>query len=525
MPGIGNNGATQGGPVVSSHDTSGSGWTTVGEYLATRLYQIGLKHTFVVPGDYNLLLLDKLLTIPEMEQVGCCNELNCSFAAEGYARANGAAACVVTYNVGALSAFDGIAGAYAESLPVILISGSPNTNDAGNFHVLHHTIGTLDLSYQLDMAKKITCAAVAISRAEDAPRLIDYAIRQALLQKKPAYIEVPMNLAGEACAHPGPITAVTAPECSDPHSLAAAVEAAHTFFSSRLKPMILVGPKLRAGGAEQAMVRLAEAAGCAVAVMPSAKSFYPESHPQFCGVYWGAIGTLGTNALIDWTDGILGVGTVFTDYSTIGWRAQPASSRLFTIDLDHVGHASIDFSRVQMTEMLDALARVIKRNDATMLQHNRLKPHPPHIPTAPADALLTRGEIGRQIQQVLTADCTLFAETGDSWFNGVAMQLPTGARFEVEMQWGHIGWSIPASFGYAMSARHRKVVTMIGDGSFQVTAQEASQMVRHKLPVIIFLINNRGQHCPYLTHSFRSSTTTLCCTSLSTVFACLSHFQ
>ena len=344
-----------------SHSSAASaGWSTVGEYLAIRLSQIGLKHTFVVPGDYNLVLLDKLLTVAGMEQVGCCNELNCSFAAEGYARANGAAACVVTYNVGALSAFDGIAGAYAENLPVILISGAPNTNDAGAFHVLHHTIGTTDLSYQLDMAKKITCAAVAITRAEDAPRLIDHAIRQAILQKKPAYIEIPMNLAGEPCASPGPSSAITAPELSDPESLAAAVEAAQSFFASRLKPMILVGPKLRAGGAEAAMVRLAEALGCAVAVMPSAKSFFQEEHPQFCGVYWGAISTHGANALIDWTDGILCVGSVFNDYTTIGWRAQPAASRLFSVDLDHVSHQSLDFSRVQMADMLDALAKVVR---------------------------------------------------------------------------------------------------------------------------------------------------------------------
>ena len=108
-----------------------TGTVTIGSYLATRLEQIGLKHHFVVAGDYNLVLLDQLLLNKNMQQVYCCNELNCAFAAEGYARANGAAACVVTYSVGALSAFDGLAGAYAENRPVILISGSPNTNDLG----------------------------------------------------------------------------------------------------------------------------------------------------------------------------------------------------------------------------------------------------------------------------------------------------------------------------------------------------------------------------------------------------------
>ncbi|HCE37938.1 thiamine pyrophosphate-binding protein, partial [Zymomonas mobilis] len=78
---------------------------TVGTYLAERLVQIGLKHHFAVAGDYNLVLLDNLLLNKNMEQVYCCNELNCGFSAEGYARAKGAAAAVVTYSVGALSAF------------------------------------------------------------------------------------------------------------------------------------------------------------------------------------------------------------------------------------------------------------------------------------------------------------------------------------------------------------------------------------------------------------------------------------
>ena len=79
---------------------------TVGNYLATRLDQIGVKHYFVVPGDFNLILLDQLLENKSMEQIGCCNELNAAYAAEGYARINGCGAVVTTMNVGAFSALD-----------------------------------------------------------------------------------------------------------------------------------------------------------------------------------------------------------------------------------------------------------------------------------------------------------------------------------------------------------------------------------------------------------------------------------
>ncbi|MCJ1390032.1 hypothetical protein MMC18_002890 [Xylographa bjoerkii] len=464
----------------------------VGSYLATRLAQIGLKHHFVVPGDYNLILLDKLLLNPHMEQVNCANELNCSFAAEGYARANGAGACIVTFSVGAFSAFNGIGSAYAENLPVILISGSPNTNDAGANHLLHHTLGTHDFKYQIEMAKRITCAAVAIERAEDAPRLIDHAIRAALLTKKPAYIEIPTNLAGALCAHAGPISTVLNPEPSDLASLVAAVEYGLSFMNKRLKPILLAGPKLRAAGAEATFLELADAIGCSVAVMPAAKSFFPEHHHQFVGIYWGEVSTLGAGTMVDWADGILCAGTVFTDYSTMGWKALPEGERVLTADIDHIRGLGAGFGRVHLADFLSGLAKEIKHNDTTMIEHGRLRPDLTQARLLEPKAKLIRGEITRQVQLMLTADSTLLAETGDSWFNGIQMHLPNGCRFEVEMQWGHIGWSVPAAFGYALGAPRRDTIVMVGAGSFQVTVQEVSQMVRLRLPIILFLINNLG---------------------------------
>jgi thiamine pyrophosphate-dependent acetolactate synthase large subunit-like protein len=103
---------------------------TVGSYLGARLSQIGLKHHFAVAGDYNLALLDELSKHPDLKQVYCSNELNCGFSAEGYARPHGAAAAVVTFSVGALLAFNAIGGAYAENLPVILISGAAGAEKA-----------------------------------------------------------------------------------------------------------------------------------------------------------------------------------------------------------------------------------------------------------------------------------------------------------------------------------------------------------------------------------------------------------
>lgn len=119
--------------------------TTIGCYLATLREQVGVNNCFMVPADYNLVLLDKLQENPKLVKVHCCNELNCSFAAEGYAPLNGIAAIVVTFSVGAVSTFNGLASAYGENLPVILIAGVPNTNEPIDHNLLHHTTYDLDL--------------------------------------------------------------------------------------------------------------------------------------------------------------------------------------------------------------------------------------------------------------------------------------------------------------------------------------------------------------------------------------------
>jgi pyruvate decarboxylase len=465
---------------------------TVGSYLAKRLQQIGLKHHFAVAGDFNLVLLDQLLTVKELEQVYCCNELNCGYSAEGYARACGAAAAVVTFSVGGLSAINAIGGAYAENLPVILVSGAPNSNDRATEHLIHHTLATHDWAYQFEIAKKLTCAAVSINSAIDAPHQIDHAIRSALREKKPAYIEIACNVASAPCAGPGPVSAILSEEPSDPETLRAAIGAAAEFLQGKQKPILLIGSKLRAAGAEKQAIELAEALGCAVVVMAAAKSFFPEAHAQFAGIYWGEVSAPGAREIFDWADSVICIGTIFNDYSTVGWTAMPSGAGVLTADPDRVYLEGHDFGSIHLRDFLAGLAGKVQKRPATMVEYQRIRSQPQTQQAAKPDAKLKRSEIFRQVQALVNADTTVIAETGDSWFNGMALKLPGGARFEIEMQWGSIGWAVPATFGYAVGGSNRRIVALIGDGSFQLTAQEVAQMIRRKLPVIIFLINNHG---------------------------------
>ncbi|GBQ69045.1 pyruvate decarboxylase [Ameyamaea chiangmaiensis NBRC 103196] len=471
---------------------------TIGMYLAERLAQIGLKHHFAVAGDYNLVLLDQLLLNKDMEQIYCSNELNCGFSAEGYARANGAAAAVVTFSVGALSAFNAIGGAFAENLPVILISGAPNTGDHGTGRILHHTLGTSDYGYQREIAKHLTCAAESILSAEEAPAKIDHVIRTALREKKPAYLEIACNIADAECVRPGGIDALLAGPAPDRASLDAAVDAGLAFLEAREDVALLVGSKVRALGAQAATVGLADALGCAVATMAAAKSFFPETHPGYRGLYWGEVSSPGVQSMIDDAQGVICVGPIFNDYATVGWTAWPKGDNVLLVEAHAVTIDGVAFAGLDAADFLETFAARAVRRDASARRTQQYVV--PEVAAQAPETKLTNAEMARQIGGLVTGNTTVLAETGDSWFNAVRMGLPTGARVELEMQWGHIGWSVPAAFGAALAAPERRTVLMVGDGSFQLTAQEVAQMIRNDVPVIIFLINNLGYTIEVMIH-------------------------
>jgi TPP-dependent 2-oxoacid decarboxylase len=128
-----------------------------------------------------------------------------------------------------------------------------------------------------------------------------------------------------------------------------------------------------------------------------------------------------------------------------------------------------------------------------MLAYRRL--HEAAAPAAPvaADSKLALRDLRAHVQALLDADTHLVVETGDSWFNGQKLQLPAGAGYHFQMQYGSIGWCTGATLGVSIGAGPaRRVVALIGDGSFQLTAQEVSTMIRYGANPIIFLLNNRG---------------------------------
>ena len=487
------NAAAAGAPEsnVANSASSGATGSTVGTYLASRLEQAGVRDYFVVPGDFNLILLDQILENPRLRMIGCCNELNAGYAADGYARSNGVAAMVVTYSVGGLSALNAVACAYAEDLPVIVVVGGINSDSEWQDKIIHHALGEVRYDYQREIYAHVTAGAFSVRHAADAPAMIDGAIDLALRRRKPVMLEIACNLASMPVPAPRPRRFGAAP-ASDPAALADAADHAADLLNKASRPVLVSGSKLRPPASREAFLKLADAAGYAVASVPAGKGMFPETHPAYVGIYWGPVSWPGVASVVELADAYLFAGTLLSDYATTGFTAMIDPKKLLLALPGEVRLPGATYAGVQLADFLGALAGRVRRNDASLVEFARGKMREEPPADAPGNAL-TIAEVSRQIHDALGRDTALLVETGDSWFHGLRMRLPEGCRFEIQFQAGSIGWSVPATLGYEMGfTTPTRVIAMIGDGSFQVTAQEVSTMIRYGMRPIIILVNNRG---------------------------------
>lgn len=212
--------------------------TTIGHFLFARLKQIGIAHVLGVPGDFNLQLLEQVAEVEGIEFVGTCNELNAAYAADGYARSNSVSALLTTYGVGDLSALCGIAGAYAERVPVICISGVPPLFAISNRLRVHHSQVEGNFDDVMICAAQFTIAQTRLTPS-NAVEEIDRVLRACWRERCPVYIQVPSNISYLTIEAPETPLDVSLPE-SDPERLELAVARIVAMLKSATRPAMLI---------------------------------------------------------------------------------------------------------------------------------------------------------------------------------------------------------------------------------------------------------------------------------------------
>jgi indolepyruvate decarboxylase len=157
---------------------------TVIQHILSRLNEIGVDDIFGVAGDYAIPVNDAIVEHTAL-WIGCCNELNAAYAADGYARMRGVGALCTPYGVGELAAMRGVAGAYAEHLAVFHLVGAPNLATQEARSLVHHTLGNGEFDLFHRMAEPIVCAS-AIMTPQNAVAEMERLIAAALYHRRPS---------------------------------------------------------------------------------------------------------------------------------------------------------------------------------------------------------------------------------------------------------------------------------------------------------------------------------------------------
>jgi indolepyruvate decarboxylase len=457
--------------------------TTVIQHVLSRLHDIGIKDVFGVAGDFAFPIDDAVSSNRNLRFVGCCNELNAAYAADGYARTRGLAALCTTYGVGELSAICGVAGAYAEHVPVIHLVGMPASGVQAAHRLVHHTLGNGEFELFSRMAEPVVCAH-AVMTPDNCVAETERVIAAALYHRRPVYMGFPADYANM------PVVGKTSPAvapASDTATLQTAVNAIVSAVSVSKTACILPGIIVARLGLREEATAVVDASGLPFATMFMDKSVLDEGHPRYIGMYDGKLMNEQVRSFIEGCDCVLGIGAMLTDFNSGAFTARIDRSKSINIMHHSVRVGRAVYNNVEMKDVLVALARELKRKEMRASKAQGLSE-----PVGKPNEKIGVEYLYPRWQQMLRPGDILVTETGTSSMGLAFAKMPKGSSFLNQSLWGAIGWATPAAFGVALAASDRRTILVTGEGSHQLTAQEVSQFHRFGLKPIIFVLNNDG---------------------------------
>ncbi|KAK0648730.1 pyruvate decarboxylase-like protein [Cercophora newfieldiana] len=467
---------------------------TVAEYLFTRIHQLGIRSIHGLPGDFNLIALDY---IPKtgLKWVGSVNELNAAYAADGYARCLGIGALITTFGVGELSALNGVAGAYSEHVPVIHIVGCPSTVSQRNGMLLHHTLGNGDFNVFSKMSSEVAVDVARLNKPSEIADQIDHALHECWVRSRPVYIMLPTDMVTKKVEGARLADLIDLNEApNDPEREDYVVDVVLKYLHAAKSPVILVDAcAIRHRVVEEVRALVAKTKIPAF-VTPMGKGAVDETSPEYGGVYAGSGSQDAVRERVESADLVLSVGALKSDFNTAGFSYH--TSQLNSIDF-HSTHCTVRYSEYPGVTMRGVLRKVAERVDLKKLTRVESPAVKNEVKKNYEDSkTITQAWFWPRVGEYLQEGDIVVTETGTSNFGIWETRFPSGVTGVTQVFWGSIGWSVGATQGAALAAKDlgttKRTVLFVGDGSFQLSCQEVSTMIKHGLDVTIFLIYNEG---------------------------------
>ena len=473
--------------------------TNISQHLLSRLKSQGVEHLFGIPGDYILPFFEEMVT-SDIEHIATCNELNAGYAADGYARLRGLGAVAVTYGPGAFSLVNATAGAYAERVPIVVISGGPPSDAYRSRPHLHHILpDRYEVSRKI--FEQITVGAKIVDDAAIAAEEIDELLTLCLSERRPIYLEIAQDVQLQPCSPAAERLAEVA-RTGKPAATAAAVESLVSRMKAASSCVLLVGHEIDSPDLRKSVLALVDKTGIPVASVFTGKPDFLENHPRCIGIYHGFGSMESVREFVEGADAVIWLGAVASDFNMGGSSANLSDDQTIHVFDDQVRSPDGTFTNVPVGEVVATLLAKLPEgrwNDLDIPVHQFA--HSARRPIeAATDAPISNKRFYDRIAHFLAQGDVIVADSGPS-ISMAHVQLPPDSRYFSSGYWASIG----AGFGFTVGASFaaepgRRIIALEGDGGFQMTGQELSTMVRYGRSPIIFILNNRGYTAERLIH-------------------------
>lgn len=465
----------------------------LGDFLVAYLKRAGVTHIFGLPGDLVLGLFHRFGRDRELEIVTFSHEPAVGFAADGFARSTRrlGVACV-TYGAGGFNCVNPIAGAYAEQVPVLVVSGGPGEAER-KLSGIHHQ--AKDIESQCRVFAEVTCIARILRHPERAAQEVHEIVRTILSELRPGYLEIHRDQVDAVIPVPEEIREWdgTFPRpVSDARKLDEAVTDTVACIRRAKRPVLIGGLELYRERAEREFRRLAERLRVPVVTTIDAKGVFPMDHPLHMGIYQGPFSPKPVHERVRRADLVLALGTALTDMNLGAAKPEVRRERSIWALADRVNVSFHQYTEVQLRDFVSGVADgKLPRFREKVTYHDNLDRRPGRRGKKPG--MLSVNDLLLEINDFLAVHPRyhVFAESGDMLFGGLELRLREGGLYFSQGYYASMGFGVPAALGAQIGTGVRPLV-VTGDGAFQMTGPEISQAPARGLSPVVVLVNNGG---------------------------------
>ena len=477
----------------------------VADFIANFIADIGVRHVFLLPGGGAMYLNDGVGKCERLEVVACLHEQAAAISAEAYARVNeNIGVAIVTTGPGATNAITAVAGAWIESVPLMVISGQVKRADMLRDAPLRQK-GVQEVDIVL-MVQGITKMAITIEKAEDIRAVMERAYHLAREGRAgPVWIDVPLDVQG-APIDPSTLLPWDGIQATDSTPLPTSdIKAILELISKAERPLVLAGHGVRLAGAATAFRAWVEKFGIPVVSTWNALDLLPYDHPLYVGRP-GVVALRAPNFAVQNCDLLISIGSrldnIITAYNPRGF-ARNAKKVVVDVDHNEIDKLDMDIDLTVTSDAKSFLDAWLQTKDSACPDWSAWKTrctdwkrrYPVNDGAAfPSSGPISHYQLMDALSDALPADSIV--STGSS---GLAVEAfytifrnKPGQRVFLTSGLGAMGYGLPAAIGACFAGGRKPMIAIESDGSLQLNLQELSTLRAFDLPICLIIMNNDG---------------------------------